>query len=82
MRKNNTTKITLPNTLHDLLSAVTLHDDCPEWLVDAIWDAVNDQGPTITCSSLYWAAMLEAARPKSEEGTQENVLQFRQEVAR
>ena len=61
--KNNST-IKIKNELPELLEAVCNHKDCPEWLMDAIWDAINNQTMLCTYSADFWRAQFEAIPPK------------------
>ncbi len=80
MKRQKTDRI--KNDLPELLEAVCNHKDCPEWLSDAIWDAVSERSTQIVYSALQWRAHFEAMPPEDEEETDEkklpqNVLTFR-----
>ena len=46
--------IRVKNELPELLEAVCYHEDCPTWLKDAIWDAVNNQDQICIFTADYW----------------------------
>jgi hypothetical protein len=56
--KNNIT-IKIKNELPELIEAVCLHKDCPEWLKDGIWDTFSEQNTALTFSATFWRAQLE-----------------------
>lgn len=59
-------KITVKNEMPHLLAAVTNHPDCPDWLIDAIWDTFNDNAAYVTNSAVYWAAQMESANMRAD----------------
>ena len=60
-------RITIPNTVPHLLEALCTHPDTPAWLVDDLWDAINDRTKTLTMSATYWASQLEMVGDQTEE---------------
>ena len=56
MKKKNTLR--LKNELPELLEAVCLHKDCPEWLALAIWDACAEQNLAVIFTADYWRSRL------------------------
>ncbi len=36
--------VRIKNELPELVEAICMHKDCPEWLYDGIWDLINDKG--------------------------------------
>ena len=52
--------IRIKNELPELLEAVCYHKDCPNWLKDAIWDAVNNQDQTCIFTADYWRSRFES----------------------
>jgi hypothetical protein len=70
MKNNNTIKI--KNELPELLEAVCNHEDCPEWLTDAIWDAFNNQTMYCTYSADFWRAQFESIAPRPRTATAPN----------
>lgn len=78
MKKNTTIRI--KNELPELLEAVCYHDDCPEWLRDAIWDAFNGQEMCISFSASWWRVQFESLvhKPTNQESenTNSNVVKF------
>ncbi len=54
--KNSTIKI--KNELPELLEAVCLHKDCPEWLRDDIWESFNNQSGRVTFAADWWRGQL------------------------
>jgi hypothetical protein len=65
MDNNNTVK----NELPELLSAVCNHDDCPEWLKDAIWDTINDKTELDAFAPGYFREMLGNIAEREAERT-------------
>jgi hypothetical protein len=64
MKKNTMVK----NELPELLEAIYAHDDTPEWLTMAIWDAFNNRHIEIDDAN-YWRWMLEAtSEPEQTPG--------------
>jgi hypothetical protein len=70
----NTKTIRIKNELPELLEAVCTHEDCPDWLNEAIWDAVNDKNGKLSFSADYFRYALANAE------TYEQALVRRMEV--
>ena len=54
--------IRVKNDLPHLLEAVCSHPECPDWLMEGIWDAFNSQSLSVIYTATYWAAEFEAMR--------------------
>lgn len=52
--------IRIKNELPELLEAVCIHDNCPEWLRDAIWEAFNNQSSNLIYTADWWRGQLES----------------------
>lgn len=65
MRKNNNT-IRVKNELPELLEAVWNHDDCPEWLAEAIWDAFSNRDMKMIGTANYWRSQFESMYTAAE----------------
>jgi hypothetical protein len=70
----NTKTIRIKNELPELLEAVCTHEDCPDWLSEAIWDAVNYKNGKMSYSVDYFRFALANAE------TYEQALVRRMEV--
>lgn len=46
-------------TLSKLLADACHHPDCPEWLIDAICEALNVHGSAEPCTAAWFAVMLD-----------------------
>lgn len=46
--------ITIKNELPDLCAALCNHPECPDWLQNAVWDAINERNHTIVYSVEYF----------------------------
>lgn len=57
---NQPTTIQVRNKLPFLLEAVCLHEECPDWLRNAIWDAVADQSQAVIYTATHWESQFES----------------------
>ncbi len=60
-------KIKIKNSVPHLLSAVCRHKDCPAWLDDEIWKAVNSYADIPPTSPEQFAVMLAYAPTRRDE---------------
>jgi hypothetical protein len=75
MKKNN--MIRVKNELPELLEAVCHHEDCPDWLKDAIWDAFNEQNIGVSFTASWWRHMLESMDTVAAAASSADVSQNR-----
>lgn len=56
-------KIKVKDTVPHLITALWQHPDCPVWLQDELWEAVNNRIGSTKLTPTYWKAQLQSARP-------------------
>ncbi|MDQ3712213.1 MAG: hypothetical protein M3388_08355 [Acidobacteriota bacterium] len=60
-------KIKIKNEVPELLEAVCIHKDCPEWLKEAIWEAFNNQNIKATFTADYWRGQFDGMFERKSE---------------